>query len=345
MQEGTFDRFLNKMQLSAESGGVGLKPICPAIKQHYDTDRTKTLCIRLIGEQAIKLAMYSFHVIDVLIKDIENASAYQNLKLGALAKICEALRNVGALMNSVSCDNTYVERLSESCTLYFNLFSIFFKDYCNSTVWTIGYVVPYHAKLLYEQYNVGYGILSMQGKESKHSAFKQELKMESNRSNVEGDQGKWHQLARASYVRNFYLPYHFPVEAYVTHCRSRYPPVADNVCGCYRPLNDLDIICQSCCDAIPLVDDAKNGHLSDNLTKIVHPIECTGCNARFADMLMLAFHSKAHCGTAAAGTVDYRHVIPRNMKISELKEELKRRNLSTNGTKLVLIERLESCLL
>ena len=62
-------------------------------------------------------------------------------------------------------------------------------------------------------------------------------------------------------------------------------------------------------------------------------------------MLMLAFHSKAHCGTVAAGTVDYRHVIPRNMKISELKEELKRRNLSTNGTKLVLIERLESCLL
>ena len=96
LQEGTFDRFLNKMQLSVESGGVGLKPICPAIKQHYDTDRTKTLCIRLIGEQAIKLARYSFHVIDVLIKDIETASAYQKLKLGALAKICEALRNVGA---------------------------------------------------------------------------------------------------------------------------------------------------------------------------------------------------------------------------------------------------------
>ena len=342
LQEGTFDRFLKKMQLSVESGGVGLKPICPAIKQHHDTDRTKTLCIRLFGEQAIKLARYSFHVIDVLIKDIENTSAYRKLKLGALAKICEALRNVGALMNSVSCDNTYVERLSESCALYFNLFSLFFKDYCNSTVWTIGYVVPYHAKLLYEQYNVGHGILSMQGKESKHSAFKQELKMESNRSNVEGDQGKWHQLARVSY---FYLLYHFPVEAYVPHYRSRYPPVADNVCGCYRPLNDLDIICQSCCDTIPLVDDAKNRHLSDNLTKIVHPIECTECNAKFADMLMLAFHSKAHCGTAAAGTVDYRHVIPRNMKISELKEELKRRNLSTNGTKLVLIERLESCLL
>ena len=63
-------------------------------------------------------------------------------------------------------------------TIFFNLFSLFFSESCQITIWTIGYVIPYHVKKLYDEYSLGYGILSMQGKESKHSELKQELKAE-----------------------------------------------------------------------------------------------------------------------------------------------------------------------
>ena len=109
----------------------------------------------------------------------------------------------------------------------------YYYYYCNSTVWTVSYVVAFYAEKLWKEYNMGYGILSIQGKESKHSAIKQELKTCSNRSCSQDNKGKWHQLLRGSFVRNFYLPYHFPMENYVSRSDSRNPPVNGIVCSCF----------------------------------------------------------------------------------------------------------------
>ena len=46
-------------------------------------------------------------------------------------------------MNKFNVDNGHITELKDACTMYFNLFALFFKESCNSTVWTIGYVVPY----------------------------------------------------------------------------------------------------------------------------------------------------------------------------------------------------------
>ena len=56
----------------------------------------------------------------------------------------------------------------------------------------------------------------MQGKECKHSELKQELKSGTNRSTACDQEGKWYQIMRNSYVRTFYLPYHFPISALAT---------------------------------------------------------------------------------------------------------------------------------
>ena len=98
-------------------------------------------------------------------------------------------------MNSVSVTTESIEHLKDNCTLFFNLFALFYAEVCNSTVWTIGHSIPYHADILCKQYGVGYGILSMQGKELKHSAIYADLKNCSNRSCRQDDNGKWHQLA------------------------------------------------------------------------------------------------------------------------------------------------------
>ena len=100
---------------------------------------------------------------------------------------------------------TYSKEVTDMCTIYFNMFSLFFNNHCNSTAWTLGYAVPYNVRELYKKYKIGYGILTMQGKESKHSAIKQELKSCTNRSKSEGPNNKWHQIMRSSYVRNFYF--------------------------------------------------------------------------------------------------------------------------------------------
>ena len=49
------------------------------------------------------------------------------------------------------------------------------------TVWTVAYALPFHARKLYEEYGIDFGILSLQAKESKHAGLKAELSL-TNRS-------------------------------------------------------------------------------------------------------------------------------------------------------------------
>ena len=58
---------------------------------------------------------------------------------------------------------------------------LFFPKSVNLTVWTIGCAIPYYAEKLREKYKIGYGIVSLQAKESKHAAIKYDLSL-SNRS-------------------------------------------------------------------------------------------------------------------------------------------------------------------
>jgi hypothetical protein len=51
----------------------------------------------------------------------------------------------------------------------------------------VGYAIPY-ARKLYEEYHVGYGILSLQAKESKHAGIKGDLSL-TNRSNKSSTNG------------------------------------------------------------------------------------------------------------------------------------------------------------
>ena len=45
----------------------------------------------------------------------------------------------------------------------------------NVTVWTVAYAIPYHAAKLYDSCKVVYVIISLKGKEAKHSEVKDDL--------------------------------------------------------------------------------------------------------------------------------------------------------------------------
>lgn len=348
IRRGKFEQFLSTLMASKRDGGCGLKFVAKKIKEHYENEnkRMNVMDARLIGAQAIALARHSYLVLDAI--RLENGGEAEKIKHSALLNICLNLRDIGGLISKVHVTKSYCNDLDKICKIYFNLFALFFPDKCQSTVWTLGYALPYHARKLYDGHQIGYGILSMQGKESLHSALKQQLRTETNRSiETTETRGKWHQVMRSSYVRNFYIPYHYEMQpSYHSHYQTRVAPKDDDCeyyCKCSRKLlNESDRVCPSCHDSAIVLDCAKSGKHSDTVLKSLKPLQCSICNKRFADGLMLDRHMKEY--HSCPRVLPNRVVIPSKMTLVELKKELKNRNKSTTGNKDVLQRRLEGLL-
>ena len=203
------EKSANFLPSTAPSLGCGLAPLAARISEHYNENkRHNKLPVRLIGDQAITLAQYGFRLIDCLKTDDESAA--EKLKRQALTKIAEYLRNAGGLFNKIFTNDTEIVQLQEYCELYFCLYALFFPSHVNVSVWTMGYAIPYHAQKLYQTFKIGYGITSLQAKESKHSGLKEELRV-TNRSKECSKLGKWWQVMRINYVKTFYLPEHQPL--------------------------------------------------------------------------------------------------------------------------------------
>ena len=162
------------MRKASGKRGCGLGYLASIVREHYsdESNRHNKLPVRLIGNQAIALARYSYRLVDTL--KCENETEAQKAKRLALGKIGEYLRNAGGLFNRIETNSAQVARLKEVCEMYFNLISLFFPSSVNVTTWTVGYAIPCHANL-FKLYKVGYGIVSLQAKEAKHSGVKDDL--------------------------------------------------------------------------------------------------------------------------------------------------------------------------
>lgn len=324
--------------------GCGLLFLVAFLKEHFNDEKRRfnKIPTGLIGEQAIAIAQYGYRLVDCL--EFPAESAAQRVKRLSLSRIVLYLRNACATFNKVSSTKAELLELEENCKLYFNLLCLFFPSHVNITSWTVGYVVPYHALKLYDMYKIGYGIISQQGKEAKHSAVKNDLEL-SNRSNKADQNGKWWQVIWANYVRNVYLPEHQPLpQTYKSHFKSRIPPHCDSVgvcvCGRIKPV-DCDL-CHTCLQCREIVDSAQNLELSTHLVEIFKPYVCSECGHRFGDQVDLQSHNTLHQDGAVALWSGIKN--PKEMSVSDLKAELKKRNLGTSGKKEILIKRLESSL-
>ena len=59
-----------------------------------------------------------------------------------------------------------LDKLNKCCVSYFNAAALFLR--ITVSVWTVGYIVPVHAKKLFERFKTGLGLNTMQGREAKH---------------------------------------------------------------------------------------------------------------------------------------------------------------------------------
>ena len=84
-----------------KDNGCGLNFIGRSIEEHYSVEKIRfnKLSTRLIGEQAIKLARYSYRLIDVLFTNA-SASDAQKVKMLAISNISKLLRDIGSMFMS-----------------------------------------------------------------------------------------------------------------------------------------------------------------------------------------------------------------------------------------------------
>ena len=83
-----------------------------------------------------------------------------NFRIHVFAFIGIQLREASSLYSRVHPPENYMNDLKASCQKYFNSVSLFLGN-VTPTVWTVGYAIPYHAKLLFEKYSLGLGVNTM----------------------------------------------------------------------------------------------------------------------------------------------------------------------------------------
>ena len=299
------------------------------IKEHFESEKDKhnSFTFRLIGTQAISLAKYGYRLVDILAGEEE--SKQQMVKRFALGQITKALRDTGSLFNKIYVQQTDVDALKDCCKLYYNLMVLFFPESVNLTVWTIGCAIPYCAEKLWEKYKIGYGIVSLQAKESEHAAIKYDLSLSNRSRETNADSGKWSQVMRSNYVRSFYLPEHQPEPILSSsHYESRIPSNVNSptVCNCGR---DKDIgfdTCVFCVKSQDVIDCAVQGQLTESIVTILKPVQCLKCTMRFPDNATLNIHV-LNVHKQSENTILSVKCDPKSMKIAELKVHLKAKGL------------------
>lgn len=136
-----------------------------------------------------------------LISCVENISHFsrvckQMLDLHIIGFLCLTLRDCISLFSRVEITHEEVNKLEELTRIYFRVYTIFFSFH--PSVWTLGLIVPAHTKEMKVKYNLGLGLNSMEGRESKHVSI-------SRYSENTHFNNRWEQIFRHEYISLLWL--------------------------------------------------------------------------------------------------------------------------------------------
>lgn len=129
----------------------------------------------------------------------------------------------------------------------------------------------------------------------------------------------------------------------MSHYESRMPPQVSkpNFCQCGREKSDPEEqLCTFCEECTTVLECAAKQELVQLALESLKPVTCLLCSERFpdkpsCDQHYIVIHSK--------GMQSSQHLQPKELSVAELKEDLKKRGLSTTGSKSILSRRLEGC--
>ncbi|CAH1248480.1 Hypp8161 [Branchiostoma lanceolatum] len=157
--------------------GLGMKAIAARVLEHdaNKTTRHRKLGIRFIGENAIRTLRYGHRLVDSLATPDEDEKG--KVVREVLGTMIHLLRDAASIYNKHETTEAELTEMERLLDLYYNLFCLFLPERANLTVWTVAKAIPHYARKLYDEYGVGYGVVSMQGKEAKNAKVKEYLKL------------------------------------------------------------------------------------------------------------------------------------------------------------------------
>ena len=135
------------------------------------------------------------YLLDALACDNDNHLVH--LKIAAIGHAALQLRDAVSRYVRVKVDLQVIEEIEVCCKLFFNCCSLMLCD-VTPTIWTVGYAIPYHSKLIYDKYGVGLGINTMQGREAKHIKIQQYAAHSSHAT-------RWNHILKHGYLSNVWL--------------------------------------------------------------------------------------------------------------------------------------------
>ncbi len=212
---------------------------------------------------------------------------------------------------------------------------LFFPESINVTVWTVAYAIPYHALRLYDQYGIGFGMLSLQAMESKHAGLKAELSL-TNRSRKCDNNGKWWQIMRANCVRSFYLPEHQPSPSSSVPGNCLTVMILFIVTVVERRATVQQTHCTVCLDARHVVECAQHQNCCQKLLQYLNPLLAVyvtiACGIYTAG---LEVHTNApHTNRLQSAVTSVGNL--KSLTVEQLKNHLRVKGLSTSGKKMFL---------
>ena len=110
------------------------------------------------------------------------------------------LRDCVSLCNRFDITLDQIDQLAHACHEYFVVNALLTQTSVNPTIWTMGHIIPAHCRQVFEKYEQGLGIVTMEGREAKHIFLK---KLSDNTRY----QNRWMEIFRHEYIMLIWLPH------------------------------------------------------------------------------------------------------------------------------------------
>jgi hypothetical protein len=145
------------------------------------------------------------------------------------------LRDCCSIFNRIETNETDIKTLETMAREYCHANRMFLPYPINPTIWTIGHVLPVHAKYVYQTYKQGLLTVTMEGREAKHVALHR-LSLNST------FQTRWQDIFRHEFIMLIWLPEHNHEPCGYTQSKDVYipPRVFNDKNYCYCGLQKAD---------------------------------------------------------------------------------------------------------
>jgi len=237
---------------------VKTKRLSTKVKKWFDETQGKKsdLQYRFTGKESRMFSHNFMRLIQFL--SCRNDSQKQRQTVLVLVYIGLRLRDCCSIFNRFEVQESDLDTLHTLAKEYYRANALFLPSSVNPTIWTIGNVVPVHARQVYSMYQQGLLTVTMEGREAKH-IFLHRL------SENTTYQKRWYDIFKHEFIMLIWLPEQGHDSCSYTPSKNVYipPRVFNDNSFCYCALEKSDPHDRSCC----FCGDSLSALIHDSVTQ------------------------------------------------------------------------------